>query len=41
MVKSLPAMWETRVQTLDWEDGLEKEMGTEPAPVFLPGDFRE
>ena len=28
MVKSLPAVWETRVQSLDWEDPLEKEMVT-------------
>ena len=28
MVKRLPAMWETRVQSLDWEDPLEKEMAT-------------
>ena len=27
-VKYLPAMWETWVQTLDWEDPLEKEMAT-------------
>ena len=26
MVKNLPAMWETQVQSLDWEDPLEKEM---------------
>ena len=26
MVKRLPAMWETRVQSLGWEDLLEKEM---------------
>ena len=26
MVKHLPAMWETRVQSLGWEDPLEKEM---------------
>jgi len=25
-VKSLPAMWETWVRSLDWEDPLEKEM---------------
>ena len=25
IVKSLPAMWETRVQSLRWEDPLEKE----------------
>ena len=28
MVKRLPAMWETRVQSLGWEDLLEKEMAT-------------
>ena len=28
MVKSLPAMQETRVQSLGWEDPLEKEMKT-------------
>ena len=28
MVKSLPAMWETQVRSLDWEDPLEKEMET-------------
>ena len=26
MVKRLPTMWETGVQSLDWEDPLEKEM---------------
>ena len=26
MVKKLPAMWETRVQSLGWEDTMEKEM---------------
>ena len=26
LVKNLPAMPETRVQSLDWEDSLEKEM---------------
>ena len=25
-IKSLPAVWETQVQSLDWEDPLEKEM---------------
>ena len=29
MVKSLPAMWETRVQSLGWEEALEKEMATQ------------
>ena len=28
MVKRLPAMRETQVQSLDWEDPLEKEMAT-------------
>ena len=28
MVKNLPAMWETQVQSLDWEDPLEKGMAT-------------
>ena len=28
MVKCLPAMWETRVQSLGWEDPLEKEIAT-------------
>ena len=26
MVKRLPAMWDPRVQSLGWEDSLEKEM---------------
>ena len=32
-VKRLPAMQETQVQSLGWEDPLEKEMA-----VFLPGE---
>ena len=28
MVNCLPAMWETQVQSLGWEDPLEKEMAT-------------
>ena len=28
LVKSLPAMWETWVQSLGWEDPQEKEMAT-------------
>ena len=28
MVKHLPAVWETQVQSLGWEDPLEKEMAT-------------
>ena len=27
-VKHLPAMWETWVQSLGWEDSLEKELAT-------------
>ena len=34
MVKHLPAMQATRVQSLGWEDPLEKEM----TPVFLSGE---
>jgi len=30
MVKNLPAMWETWVQSLGWEDPLEKGMATHP-----------
>ena len=28
MVKNLPALWETQVQSLGWEDPLEREMAT-------------
>ena len=28
VVKNLPAMWETWVRSLSWEDPLEKEMAT-------------
>ena len=31
MVKHLPAMWETRVRFLGWEDPLEKEMAIHPS----------
>ena len=37
MVQNLPAMQETRVQSLGWEDLLEKGMATHS--VFLPGEF--
>ena len=37
-VKNPPAMQETRVPSLGWEDPLEKGMAT-PTPVFLPGEF--
>ena len=32
----MPAMQETWVRSLGWEDPLEKEM--QPTPVFLPGE---
>ena len=35
MVRNLPAVQETQVRTLGWEDPLEKEWP--PSPVFLPG----
>ena len=38
MVKNLPAMQETRVQSLCQEDALEKGMAT--TPVFLSGESR-
>ena len=31
MVKNPPAMWETWVQSLGWEDPLEKGMATHPS----------
>ena len=34
--KNLPAMHETQVISLGWEDPLEKGMAT---PVLLPGEF--
>ena len=37
MVKNLPAMQETQVQSLGQEDPLEKGMAT--TPVLLPGEF--
>ena len=39
MVKNLPAMQETRLQSLGGEDPLEKGMEWQPTPVFLPGEF--
>ena len=38
LVKNLPAMWETWVQSLGWEDPLEKGKAI-PTPVFWPGGF--
>ena len=37
MLKNLPTMWETWVQSLGWEDPLEEGMATTPA--FWPGEF--
>ena len=37
LVKNPPAMWETWVQYLGWEDSLEKGKAT--TPVFWPGEF--
>ena len=37
LVKNLPTMQETWVQSLGWEDTLEK--GKLPTPVFWPGEF--
>ena len=34
-LKRLPAMWETWVQSLDWEDPLEKEMATHSSILAL------
>ena len=37
MVKNLPAMQETQVQSLGQKDPLEK--GWQPTPIFLPGKY--
>ena len=37
MVKNPPAMWETWVQSLGWEDPWRRERL--PTPVFWPGEF--
>ena len=37
MVKNPPAMQETWVRSLGWEDSLEQ--GMQPTPVLLPGEF--
>ena len=36
MVKNLPVVQETQIQSLGWEDPLEREW--QPTPVFLPGE---
>ena len=38
MAKNLPAMWETQVGSLGWEDPLEKEIATHSS--ILPGEFQ-
>ena len=37
LVKNPPAMWETWVRSLDWEDPLEKGTALR-TPVFWPGE---
>jgi len=37
LVKNLPAMWDTWVQSLSWEDPWRRERL--PIPVFWPGEF--
>ena len=37
LVKNPPAMWETWVLSLGWEDLLEKGKAT--TPIFWPGEF--
>ena len=37
-VKNLPAVQEVQIQSLHWEDPLEKGMAL-PTPVFLPREF--
>jgi len=37
LVKNPPAMWETWVRSLGWEDPLEK--GNATTPVFWTGEF--
>ena len=36
-VKNQPAVWETWVRSLGWEDPLRRER--QPTPVFCPGEF--
>ena len=39
LVKNSPAMWDTWVRSLGWEDPLEKGKAT--TPVCWPGEFHE
>ena len=36
-IKNLPAIWESQVLSLGWEDPLERTW--QSTPVFLPGEF--
>ena len=38
MVKNPPAMQETQVRSLGWEDPLVGRKEWQPTPVFLPGE---
>ena len=40
LVKNLPAMWETWVQSLGWEDLLEKRMATHSS-ILAPASKKE
>ena len=39
LVKNPPAMWETWVRSLSWEDPLEKGKKRLPTPLFWPREF--
>ena len=41
MVRHLPTMWETQVQSLGWEDPLEKEMGTHSSTLAWESPWTE
>ena len=41
LVKNLPAMWATWVQSLGWKDALEKGKATHSSILFWPREFRE
>ena len=41
MVKNLPVMQETRVQSLGWEDPLEKEMATHASTLAWKIPWKE
>ena len=41
MIKRLPAMWETQVLSLGWEDPLEKEMATHSSTIAWKSSWTE